>query len=164
MSESREAATKPSSVASSPATKREFFHASKYSLIVGVITVIAVSASDGVGSNAWASASRDSAMLVELANHRDVDVGVGDALAELLLAVAVDVLVDVLGEEVGVGAVERRLGDEERLPGCSRVSPFGSSRLNETAFSGSEASEPASMSTSYCARRGTPATIPSISS
>ena len=51
MSESREAATKPSSVASSPAMNREFFHASKYSLIVGVITVIAVSASDSVGSN-----------------------------------------------------------------------------------------------------------------
>ena len=47
--------------ASSPAMKREFFHASKYSLIVGVITVIAVSASDGVGSNSCASASRLSA-------------------------------------------------------------------------------------------------------
>ena len=58
MSERREVATKPSSVAFSPAMKREFFHASKYSLIVGVITVIAVKASDGVGSNAWASSSR----------------------------------------------------------------------------------------------------------
>ena len=51
MSDRREAATKPCSVAFSPAMKREFFQASKYSLIVGVITVIAVNASDGVGSN-----------------------------------------------------------------------------------------------------------------
>ena len=40
MSESREVATKPCSSAPSPATKAEFFHASKYSLIVGVITTM----------------------------------------------------------------------------------------------------------------------------
>ena len=38
--------------------KREFFQASKYSLIVGVMTTIEVSASDGVGSNSCASSSR----------------------------------------------------------------------------------------------------------
>ncbi len=61
MSERREVATKPCSSASSPAMKREFFHASKYSLIVGVMIVIAVSASDGVGSKAAASACSASA-------------------------------------------------------------------------------------------------------
>ena len=45
MSWSREAATN-SSLVPPPATNREFFHASKYSDIVGVITVIAVNASD----------------------------------------------------------------------------------------------------------------------
>ena len=58
MSERREVATKPSSAAPSPAMKREFFQASKYSLIVGVMITIEVSASDGVGSNSCASSSR----------------------------------------------------------------------------------------------------------
>ncbi len=35
--------------------KREFFQASKYSLIVGVMITIEVIASDGVGSNPCAS-------------------------------------------------------------------------------------------------------------
>ena len=61
MSESRELATNAGSVAFSPATKRVFFHVSKYSLIVGVMIVSAVNASDGVGSNACASASSDRA-------------------------------------------------------------------------------------------------------
>ena len=56
-------------------------------------------------------------LLVELAQRGDVDARVGDPLAELHLAVAVDVLLHALGEEVGVGAVERRLGDEEQIPG-----------------------------------------------
>ena len=63
MSESREVATKPSSSAPSPAMKREFFHASKYSLIVGVMITIEVSASDGVGSNSCASSSSSFACL-----------------------------------------------------------------------------------------------------
>ena len=42
MSERREVATKPFSSASPPAMKREFFQASKYSDIVGVITTTAV--------------------------------------------------------------------------------------------------------------------------
>ena len=50
MSCRREAATKAFSVALAPAMKREFFHASKYSDIVGVITTSAVIASCSVGS------------------------------------------------------------------------------------------------------------------
>ena len=58
MSESREVATKPSSEAPSPAMKREFFQALKYSLIVGVMITIEVRASEEVGSNSCASSSR----------------------------------------------------------------------------------------------------------
>ena len=54
MSDRREVATKPFSSASLPAMKREFFQASKYSDIVGVITTTAVNASSSVGSHAFA--------------------------------------------------------------------------------------------------------------
>ena len=57
MSCRREAATNAFSSALSPATKREFFHASKYSDIVGVITTSAVNASCGVGVHSCAAAS-----------------------------------------------------------------------------------------------------------
>src|ERR687892_186507 len=50
MSCRREAATKADSCALAPATKRELFHAAKYSDIVGVITTSAVKASCGVGA------------------------------------------------------------------------------------------------------------------
>ena len=56
MSWRREAATKAFSFAWSPATKREFFQASKYSDIVGVITTSAVKASYGVGCHSRAAA------------------------------------------------------------------------------------------------------------
>ena len=49
MSCRREATTNAFSCALSPAMKREFFHASKYSDIVGVITTSAVNASCVVG-------------------------------------------------------------------------------------------------------------------
>ena len=61
MSWSREAATNELSSASAPATKREFFHASKYSDIVGVITTSAVNASCGVGRHSRAAASSSEA-------------------------------------------------------------------------------------------------------
>jgi hypothetical protein len=57
MSCSREAATNAVSVARSPAMKREFFQASKYSDIVGVITTSAVRASLAVGCHSRAAAS-----------------------------------------------------------------------------------------------------------
>ena len=50
-------ATKACSLALPPATKREFFHASKYSDIVGVITTSAENASASVGSNFAAATS-----------------------------------------------------------------------------------------------------------
>ena len=144
--------------------KREFFQASKYSLMVGVMTTIEVSASDGVGSNSCASSSRLFAWRGEFVERRLVDVGVGQALAELDLAVAVDVGLDALRLQVGVGPVERGLGQEEEVARLFQLLAVGVVRLKETASSGVEASEPASMSTSYWASRGTPATIPSICS
>ena len=57
MSCRREAATKAFSLAASPAMKREFFQAPKYSDIVGVITTSEVSASAGVGFQSRAAAS-----------------------------------------------------------------------------------------------------------
>ena len=62
MSCSREAATNAFSVACSPATKRLFFHASKYSDIVGVMTTSAVSASCSVGCHLRAAASSSRAV------------------------------------------------------------------------------------------------------
>ena len=81
----------PSRVAFSPAMKREFFQASKYSDIVGVMTTSAVSASCSVGSHSCAEASSSFGLLVEVARRGDEEVGVGQRLAELDLAVAVEV-------------------------------------------------------------------------
>ena len=57
MSCSRDAATNAFSVAFSPAIAREFFHAPKYSDMVGVMTTSEVSASLVVGSHSRAAAS-----------------------------------------------------------------------------------------------------------
>ena len=62
MSCRRDAATNAFSSALSPATKREFFHASKYSDIVGVITTSAVNASCGVGVQSCAAVSSSPAV------------------------------------------------------------------------------------------------------
>ena len=109
MSWSREAAAN-SGVASSPATKRDAFQAPKYSLIVGVMTVIAVNASEGVASNSFASASSSLRHLVEGGHRRDEELCVGQALAERDLAVAVHVLRRPLGEEARIGREQGGLG------------------------------------------------------
>jgi hypothetical protein len=57
MSDSRDVATKACSLAWLPATKREFFHASKYSDIVGVMITRAEKASASVGWNSATAAS-----------------------------------------------------------------------------------------------------------
>ena len=62
MSWRRDAPTNAFSVAASPDTKREFFHASKYSDIVGVITTRAVRASASVGLYPRAAASSSLAL------------------------------------------------------------------------------------------------------
>ena len=113
MSCRREATTNAFSVALSPATKREFFQASKYSDIVGVITTSAVNASCGVGSHSCAArvelvgrASRSRA------RRRRRSSRPGMRLAELDLAVAVEVGLDALGGELRLGAEDRRLDQE----------------------------------------------------
>ena len=108
MSCRREATTNAFSFALSPATKREFFHASKYSDIVGVMTTSAVKASCSVGVHLRAAASSSLGGRLEVAGRRDVEVGVRDRLAELDLAVAVEIGLDALGRELRVGAEERR--------------------------------------------------------
>ena len=117
MSCRREAATNAFSVALSPATKREFFHASKYSDIVGVMTTRAVSASCVVGFHFLRGGVELLGVLVEVARGGDVEVGVGQGLAELDLAVAVEVGLDALGRELRLGAEERRLDQEVEVAG-----------------------------------------------
>ena len=51
-------------------------------------------------------------LLLEVARGGDVEVGVGQRLAELDLAVAVEVGLDALGGELRLGAVQRRLDQE----------------------------------------------------
>ncbi len=104
MSCRREAATNAFSSALPPATKREFFHASKYSDIVGVITTSAVNASCSVGAHSLRGGVELLGGLLELARGGDVEVGVGDGLAEADLAVAVEVGLDALGGELRLGA------------------------------------------------------------
>ena len=79
MSCRREAATNAFSFALSPAMKREFFHASKYSDIVGVITTSAVNASCGVGLHLRAAASSSLALLLEVARGGDEKSASGSA-------------------------------------------------------------------------------------
>ena len=117
MSCRREAATNAFSVALSPATKREFFHASKYSDIVGVITTSAVNASCGVGFHLRAAASSSLALRLEVARGGDVEVRVGQRLAELDLAVAVEVGLDALGGELRLGAEDRGLDQVVEVAG-----------------------------------------------
>ena len=104
MSWSREATTNAFSFALAPATKREFFHASKYSDIVGVITTSAVNASCAVGFHLRADGVEVAHGLVHVARRGDVEVGVGHRLAELDLAVAVEVGLDALGRALRLGA------------------------------------------------------------
>ena len=114
MSCRREAPTNDFSVALSPAMKREFFHASKYSDIVGVITTSAVSASCSVGRPLLGGGVEVLGLLVELLDRGEVEARVGQRLAERDLAVAVDV---GLGRPLRLGAVERALDEEEEVAG-----------------------------------------------
>ena len=117
MSCRREAATNAFSFALSPATKREFFHASKYSDIVGVITTSAVNASCGVGAPVVRGGVELAGRLLEVARGGDVEVGVGQRLAELDLAVAVEVGLDALGRELRLGAEGRGLDQVVEVAG-----------------------------------------------
>ena len=107
MSESRETTLNDSELARSPSTKRDVFHWPKYSLIVGTITTTDVNASDGVGRQARAARSSSPRVAVERVRRRLEHVRVGQHLAELAPAVAVE-----------VGGRRRR-----RRAACPRASP-----------------------------------------
>ena len=151
-------------MAFSPATKREFFQAPKYSDIVGVITTSEVSASLSVGSHSRAAASSSLAYFSKSRAEGHVEVGVGHRLAELDLAVVVEVGLHALGLELLLGAERAGLDQEVEVARLLERPPDGVFTSNGTALSGSLASLPASMITSYSASEGTPATTPSISS
>ena len=164
MSCSREAATNALSVDLAPATKREFFHASKYSDIVGVITTSAVNASC-VGRLPRRGGGVEVLRVGrEVLRGGDEEVGVRHRLAELDLAVAVEVGLTPLAANCGSVPHSEVSSRKKKLPGCSNVLPAGVLIENGTAFSGSDLSAPASMITSKSASDGTPATTPSISS
>ena len=149
MSDRREVATKPFSSALLPATKREFFHASKYSDIVGVITTTAVNASSSVGCHCFAAASSSLAYLTKSFVAASRKSASGSASGNVDLAVAVEVGLDALGLELRLGAEGRGLHQREEVPrllvGLAGLEVL---RSNGTAFSGSGSSAPASMITS----------------
>jgi hypothetical protein len=164
MSSRRDAPTKPDSVAFEPATKREFFHASKYSDIVGVMTTTAVNTSAGSGVHPSPDSCSSFAVFsksVVVASRKSAS---GSASPKLTFPsssrsgstpFAVN-FSSVPKIEVSVM--------KKKLPGCSYSLPAFVVIVNGTAFSGSLASPPASMMTSKSASSGTPATTPSISS
>ena len=148
----------------SPSTKRDSFHWPKYSLIVGTITTSAVNASDARRLPGLRRAVELARVAVEGVGGCGEDACVGQHLAELDRAVAVEV-----GRACPVRsrarAPEHALGEVVEVAGLRRTRPSGSSRSNGTALAGSScALEPASMMTSYSASDGVPATTPSIRS
>ena len=108
-------ATKPFSSALSPAMKREFFHASKYSDIVGVITTTAVNASSSVGCHFLADASSSLAYLTKSVVAASRKSASGSASGNVDLAVAVEVGLDALGLELRLGAEDRGLDQREEV-------------------------------------------------
>ena len=117
MSSSRDAPTKPDSVAFEPATKREFFQASKYSDIVGVITTTAVKTSDASGVHFSPAACRSLAVFSKSVVTAWRKSASGSGLAEGDLAVAVEIGLHALGRELVLGAEDRRLREEEEVAG-----------------------------------------------
>ncbi len=115
MSCRREAATNELSSDLAPATKREFFQASKYSDIVGVMTTSAVMASCCVGSHSSAEAESSFALAAKSLRGGHEEVGVRQRLAELDLAVVVEVGLDALGRELLLGPPQRGLEQEEEV-------------------------------------------------
>ena len=89
--ESRETTLKDSELRPSPRTKRDAFHWPKYSLIVGTITTTDVNASDAVGRQARADAIELAGIRGERVGRRLEHVRLGQDLAELALAVTVEV-------------------------------------------------------------------------
>ena len=117
MSSSRDAPTKPDSVAFDPATKREFFHACE------VLRHRRGHHDDrGEDVGRLGRPLRTGRLqvlggLLEVLRRGLEEVGVRERLAEGDLAVAVEIGLDALGRELLLRAEDRRLGDEEEVAG-----------------------------------------------
>ena len=147
-----------------PATKREFFHASKYSDIVGVITTSAVNASCSVGCHSLAALSRSDALVAKSFAAATRKSASGSASPNSTLPSPSRSGVTPLAANFSSVPHSEVSSRKKKLPGCSNVLPAGVLTENGTAFSGSDLSAPASMITSKSASEGTPATTPSICS
>ena len=148
MSLRREVATKPFSSALSPAMKREFFQAPKYSDIVGVITTTAVKASSSVGSHFLADASSSLAYLVKSVAAASRKSASGSASGKVTLPSPSRSGSTPLAWNFGSVPKTEVSISAKKLPGCLYSLPAFVVRLKGTALSGSEPSEPASMITS----------------
>ena len=141
-------ATKPFSSASSPAMKREFFHAPKYSDIVGVITTTAVNASSSDGSHFLADSSSSFAYLAKSVVAASRKSASGSASGNVTLPSPSRSASTPLATNFGSVPKAEVSTSAKKLPGCSNLRPLGVSSENGTAFSGSDLSAPASMITS----------------
>jgi hypothetical protein len=141
------AATNAFSVALSPATKREFFQASKYSDIVGVITTSAVKASCGVGFHC-ARRRRARRRLLEVARGGDVEVASGSASPNSTLPSPSRSGLHALGGELRLGAEDERLDQVVEVARLLERAPVGRLDRERHGVLGSPASPPASMITS----------------
>ena len=141
-------ATKPFSSASPPAMKREFFQASKYSDIVGVITTTAVNASSSVGCHFLADASSSFAYLTKSVVAASRKSASGSASGNVTLPSPSRSASTPLAWNFGSVPKTEVSTSAKKLPGCLNFLPAWGLELNGTAFSGSEPSAPASMITS----------------
>ena len=164
MSCSREAAAKDCSSAFAPAMKRELFHWPKYSLIVGVIVTSACRASARSGSHARAALSSAFACAAKSRVKASTASASGTASPKPAFPSPSRSGSTPRAWKSGLVPNSDVSVRKKKLPGCSSTLPPGSFTSNGTAFSGSEASAPASMITSNSDSSGTPATTPSISS
>src|SRR5437868_2347670 len=98
MSDRREMTTKSRWVEAAPATKRLFFHDSKYSLMVGIMMTSALKASDSVGVHAAAAVARSPEYLSSVALAACSTLASGRA--------SPNSIVPFLSKSAGVGAVK----------------------------------------------------------
>ena len=121
MSDRRETTLNDSESERLPSTNRDSFHWPKYSLMVGTITTSAVKASESLGCHAFADVP--SLRVAVERPRRDQQARVGQLLAELGLAVAVEVGRCAGGEVAGKRAPERSLGQVVEVAGLLQHLP-----------------------------------------
>ena len=142
MSWSRDEAAKPSSLASEPAMKREFFHWPKYSLIVGVIVTSACRASSRVGVHDRAALSRAAACLAKSRLTAATTLASGTASPNEALPSPSRSARTSLAWKSSLVPNSDVSVRKKKFPGFFRTRPSGRWTSNGTAFSGSEPSDP----------------------